>query len=295
MTNRDRRDSQARAYVVELVEASPLPPAFPDAADESAGPPPNLRGTAPRGLAVAATTFLLIVGVAAGAAWFALSGRQSGLGTNPVASGTTPVVEIPNRAAVVADDGTVLRGQLWSGDSVGIIVAPGYSDDAGDAEDVAKSLARSGHTVLFLNLRGQRPSGGLAGSAMLPADLRAAVADLKTRGVDEVYLVAFRQSATAAIVLAAEPSGLQGVAAVFAYQSYEGLDAVASAQMSTAPLLLIGAEGATGLRDSAEVLAAAAADSEALILSARPPAALSGDHFSPKVVRAVLEFVGSGR
>ncbi|NND01815.1 MAG: hypothetical protein HKN91_03430 [Acidimicrobiia bacterium] len=293
MTNRDRRDSQARAYVVELVEASPLPPPFPDAADESAGPPQNLRGGAPQGLAVAAATFLLIVGVAAGAAWFALSGRQSGLGTNAVASGTAPVAAAPNQAAVVADDGTVLRGLLWSGDSVGIIVAPGYSNDAGDAASVAESLARSGHTVLFLNVRGQRPSGGLADSEMLPADLRAAVADLETRGVDDIYLVGFRQSATAAIVLAAEPSGLKGVAAVFAYQTYEGLDAVAAAGVSTAPLLVIGAEGATGSQESAEALAAAAGDSQATILSARPPAALSSDHFSPKVVRAVLEFVRS--
>ncbi len=291
MTNRDRRDARARAYLVELVEASPLPPPFPDAADEQTGPPPNLHGAAPRGLAVAAATFLLIVGVAAGAAWFALSGRQSGLGTNPVSSGPTSVATVPNRVAVVADDQTVLRGQLWSGDGVGIIVAPGYSDDAADAEVVAESLARSGHTVLFLYPRGHRPSGGLAAADQLPADLRAAVADLLTRGVENVYVVAYRQSATAAIVLAAEPSGLDGVAAVFAYETYEGLDAVTAARMSTAPLLLIGAEGATGLRESAVALAAAAGDTAPTILSARPPAALSGDHFSPKVVRAVLEFV----
>ena len=290
MTNRDRRN-QARAYVVELVEASPLAPPFPDAADEAAGPPPNLRGAAPRGLAVAAATFLLIVGVAAGAAWFALSGRQSGLGTNPVASGTTPVTAVSNQVAVVAADDTVLRGRLWSGDQIGIIVTPGYSDDAADAGSVAESLAKSGHTVLFLNPRGQRPSGGLTSAADLPSDLRAAVADMETRGVENIYVVAFRQSATAAIVLAAEPSGLKGVAAVFPYQSYEGLDALTAAGMSTAPLLVIGAEGATGLKESAVSLAAAAGDSQATIQSERPPAALSGDHFPPKSVRAVLEFV----
>lgn len=279
--------------MVELVEASPLPPPFPDAADEEAGPPPNLRGAAPRGLAVAATTFLLIVGVAAGAAWFALSGRQSGLGTNPVASESTSAAVVATPAAFVAGDGTVLRGSLWSGDQVGIIVAPGYTDDAADAEVVAESLARSGHTVLFFHLRGQRPSGGLASSDALPADLRAAVADLLTRGVEDVYVLGYRQAATAAIVLAAEPSGLSGVAAVFAYRSYESLDAVTAARATTAPLLLIGAEGATGLRDSAEALAAATGEREATILSARPPAALSGDHFSPKIVRAVLEFVAS--
>lgn len=292
MTSRDRSDAQARAYVVELVEASPLPPPFPDAAEEAAGPPPNLRRAAPRGIAVAAATFLLIVGVAAGAAWFALSGRQSGLGTSPVASGPTSIDTVSSNVALVADDNTVLRGRLWSGNEVGIIVAPGYSDDAADAERVAASLARSGHTVLFIHLRGQRPSGGLADASELPADLRAAVADLGTRGVEEIYVVAFRQAATAAIVLAAEPSGLSGVAAVFAYESYEGMDAVSAAQVSTAPLLLIGAEGAAGLRESAEALAAASGDSRATILSARPPAALSGDHFSPKIVRTVLEFVG---
>ena len=189
-----------------------MPPPFPDAADEEAGPPPNLRREAPRGIAVAAFTFLMIVGVSAVALWFATTGRQSGLGTNPDVAGPAAVDTVATRVAVVAEDGTILRGKLWSGDDVGIIVAPGYSDDAADAELVASSLARSGHTVLFFHLRGQRPSGGLAAAAELPADLRSAVSDLKTRGVDSVYLVGYRQSATLRLPssMPASKSGIPG-------------------------------------------------------------------------------------
>ena len=127
---------------------------------------------------------------------------------------------------------------------------------------------------------------------MLPSDMRAAVADLRTRGVDTIYVVGYQQSATAAVVLAAEPSGLAGVAAVFAYETYDNLDATGAAAVSTAPLLFIGARGPNGGAESATALAAANGDSEPYILSARPPAALHSDHFSPKIVRAVLEFVG---
>ncbi len=126
---------------------------------------------------------------------------------------------------------------------------------------------------------------------MLTSDMRAVVADLRTRGVESIYLIGYEQSATAAVVLAAEPSGLEGVAAVFAYEVYEDLDARQAAAVSTAPLLFIGAEGPNGGAAGATALAEANGDSEPYILSARPPAALSSDHFGPKVVRAVLEFV----
>lgn len=275
---------------MELAEASPLPPPFPDAAHEEADPPRLSRG-APRGLAVATTSFLLVISIGAGALWFASAGHQTGLGTS-VATPEAPIVETAAaQVAIVAEDGTILRGQLWRGDATGIIVTPGYSDDAADAHQVAESLSRSGHTVMFYNLRGQRPSGGLAGAAHLPADLRAAVADMRTRGIDHIYVVGYRQSATAAVILAAEPSGLDGVAAVFAYERYQELDAAAAAEMSTAPLLFIAAEGSKGQAGSAANLAAAHGKTEPYILSERPPAALSSDHFSPKVVNAVLQFV----
>ena len=285
-----RQANEARALVVELAGMSPLAPPFPEAADEAFGPPPKQRGT-PRGIAVAATTFALIVGLAGGTWWFASSGRQTGLGTSVATPQPGPVISQATEAAVVAEDGTVLRGHLWRGDDVGIIVTPGYSDDAPDARQVAASLARSGHTVFFYNLRGQRPSGGLAGSDDLTDDLRAAVADLRTRGIERVLVIGYRQSATAAVVLAAEPSGLDGVIAVFPYETYETLDALDAAAGSTAPLLFIGAEGDKGAAVATTRLAAANGKTDPYILSARPPAALSSDHFSPKVVRAVLQFV----
>lgn len=280
--------------MVELAEASPLAPPFPAAADESGEPPANIRREAPRGIAVAASTFVLIVSLAAGAWWFASAGRQTGLGTSVAGPQPTTIETVAAQAAVVAEDGTVLRGLLWSGDEIGIVVAPGYSNDAADARQVAQSLALSGHTVLFYNLRGQRPSGGLSTPSELPGDLRAAVADLRTRGVDQVFVVGYRQSAAAAVILSAEPSGLAGVAAVFAYERYDGLEAMQAAASSTSSLLFIGAEGSNGNAQSAEILAEANGESQAYILSARPPAALSSDHFSPKVVRAVLEFVATG-
>ena len=285
-----RQADGARALVVELAGLSPLAPPFPDAADESHGPPSKQRGT-PRGIAVAAATFALIVGLAGGTWWFASAGRQTGLGTSVATPPAAPVMAQATEAAIVAEDDTVLRGQLWRGDDVGIIVTPGYSDDAADASQVAASLARSGHTVFFYNLRGQQPSGGLAGADDLTDDLRAAVADLRTRGIERIFVLGYRQSATAAVVLAAEPSRLDGVIAVFAYENYENLDAIDAAGASTAPLLFIGAEGDKGAATAATRLASANGKTDPYILSARPPAALSSDHFSPKVVRAVLQFV----
>ncbi len=291
MTRDPRPADKARALVVALAEASPLAPPFPDAADESQGPPPRPRGTS-RGIAVAASTFALIVGVAAGTWWFASSGRQTGLGTSVASPPAVAVASAAAEVAVVAEDDTVLRGQLWRGDDVGIIVTPGYSEDAPDAYQVAAALARSGHTVFFYHLRGQQSSGGFVGSSNLTDDLRAAVADLRTRGIDRIFVIGYRQSATAAVVLAAEPSGLDGVVAVFAYERYEDLDALGAAAASTAPILFIGAEGNGGAATATANLAAANGKTDPYILSARPPAALSSDHFSPKIVRAVMQFVG---
>lgn len=285
-----RQADEARALVVELAGLSPLPPPFPDAADEAHGPPPRQRGV-PRGIAVAAVTFALVVGLAGGSWWFASAGRQTGLGNTVAAPPGVPVMAPATEAAIVAEDETVLRGRLWRGDDIGIIVTPGYSDDAADAAQVAASLAGSGHTVFFYNLRGQQPSGGLADANQLTNDLRAAVADLRTRGIDQIFVVGYRQSATAAVVLAAEPSGLDGVIAVFAYESYGDLDAIDAAAASTAPILFIGADGDKGAAAAATRLATANGKTDPYILSARPPAALSSNHFSPKVVRAVLQFV----
>ncbi|MFC2177355.1 hypothetical protein ACFLRH_02940 [Actinomycetota bacterium] len=285
-----RHTDTARALVVELAGASPLAPPFPEAADEASGPPPKQRGT-PRGIVVAASTFTLIVALAGATWWFASSGRHPGLGTSVATPPAAAVVSEATEAAIVAGDDTVLRGQLWRGDDVGIIVTPGYSDDAADARQVAASLARSGHTVFFYNLRGQQPSGGRVDGNELTGDLRAAVADLRTRGIDRVFVIGYRQSATAAVVLAAEPSGLDGVIAVFAYENYEDLSAIEAADASTAPLLFIGAEGDGGAVTAATRLAAANGKTDPYILSARPPAALSSDHFSPKIVRAALQFV----
>ena len=285
-----RHADQARALVIELVGVSPLAPPFPEAADESSGPPPR-QAAAPRGIAVAGATFALIVGLAGGTWWFATSGRQTGLGTSGAAAPAALVVAAATEAAVVGEDGTVLRAQLWRGDDVGIIVAPGYSDDAADARQVAASLARSGHTVFFYNLRGQQPSGGSVGTGDLTDDLRSAVADMRTRGIDRLFVVGYRQSATAAVVLAAEPSGLDGVVAVFAYESYGDLDAIDAAGRTTAPLLFIGAEGDGGSSAATTKLAGANGKTDPYVLSARPPAALSSDHFSPKIVRAVLLLV----
>jgi hypothetical protein len=286
-----RRDATARAAVVELVEATPFPPPFPEAADE-AGPRPR-RLPARTGLGIAALTFVLIVGAGAAAWWFATTGRQTGLGTSVAGPAQPAVSPVATEIAVVAEDGVVLRGRLWIGDATGIVVAPGYSGDPTEAPRLAELLARTGHTVLYFNLRGQTPSTGAEDVAALPSDLQAALGDLRTRGVETSFVVGYRQSATAAVVLAAEEEGLDGVAAVFAYKSYEGLDATAAAASSKAPLLFIGAKGLDGGEEGAAALAAANGATEAVVLSARPPAASPADHFAPKVMRSVLEFVSS--
>ena len=287
-----RRDTAARAAIVELVEATPVAPPFPEAADESGSPPPR-RLPARTGIGIAALTFVLIVGGGAAAWWFATTGRQTGLGTSvagPAQPATTPTAA---EIAMVAEDGIVLRGRLWIGDATGIVVTPGYSGDPAEAHRLAELLARSGHTVLYFHLRGQPPSTGVPDVAALPSDLRSAVADLRTRGVETSVLVGYRQSATAAVVLAAGEPGLDGVAAVFAYESYEGLDAKAAASAGDVPLLFIGAKGLDGGEEGAAALAAANGATEVVVLSARPPAASSADHFAPKVMRSVLEFVSS--
>ena len=287
----DRTDAHTRALVVELIEASPIAPPFPDAAAEDAAPP-KVRN-AGSGIAVALATFLLVVGVAAGAFWFASQGRNGGLGTGATAADEPLPRPQSQQVAVVAGDGTVLRGSLWIGDSTGIVVVPGYSDNVGDVRLVAESLASSGHTVMFYNIRGQRPSGGLTGVNELPADLAAAISDLRTRGVDRVFVVGYHQSASAAVVLA-EQVELAGVAAVFPYAQTDSLNALDAAAEVDTPMLFVAARGTSGGEESAVALAAANGRTAPYILSARPPAALSADHFSPKVVNAVLQFVDSG-
>lgn len=143
--------------------------------------------------------------------------------------------------AIVADDGTVLRGYLWSGSSHAVILSQGFGSDASEIVELATAAHREGATVLLYENRGQGLSGGTADPALLGPDLASAIADLVTRGVESVSVASFSHAATAAIIVAADPpEQLDEVVAIFPFAQYQGLDASAFVGDVIVPLHLVG-------------------------------------------------------
>lgn len=280
---KDPMDAKLNAVVTELATSAPLAPPMP----------PLDRHGRPigRGVLVATSAFVVII-AAAGAAiamTLALTGRGVPDATSTAAMEAADGVRI----AVAADDGTPLGGFLWPGGDTGVLIIGAYGEDTAQLVPIATNANAAGATVALLDPRGHGMSGGEETPRLLVADLAAAIADLRTRGVDDVMVVGMRHSATAALVAASDPpAGLASVIAFFPFEQYQGVDAISVVADAEVPLTIVGASDPSDLGPWAGTLSRAAPPgTRGIILESLPPDAGFMDFFGPDMVRIVLEAV----
>lgn len=219
----DRYESFVSDLMEHVVTTTPELPEWPGEPDSQ---PATVRRRAR--LAVAAAAFAGVLAVGALSMFFL---RGSG----------PDVVAEPDLTEIVASDGVVLRGELWEGSDVALLVVGAYGAADGELLPIIEPLAARGFTVLTHDLRGDGVSGGSVQPGLLDEDLAAAVEYLRERA-DRVYVVAYRHAGAAALAAAgAGELAVDGLAGVFALERYLEQDALSALPDIDVPLFLIGA------------------------------------------------------
>lgn len=220
--------SDADRYLTRLMEdvaaAAPEPPDWPGERVMPLAPTPQ---PARSRMVAAVAAFGVIVGLIGVTTFLLRSGDGPAAAAVPVTIETT--------------DGVTLRGEIWEGSTVGVVLVGAYGAAPGELRPIAEPLAARGFTVLTHDLRGEGRSDGEIAPALLDDDLVDAIRLLRKRGVGEVYVAAYRHSGAAAIAAAGRgelpASGLVGL---YPLERYLEQDAVAAVGNVTIPLMLIG-------------------------------------------------------
>lgn len=227
-------DRTLRAVTVQLASAAPPAPPMPDLNAKTR--PSPIAG--PR-LAVAIAIVAIVVPLAI-AALSTTIGTREGVDAATAETGLFRAAGATD-IAVVADDGAILRGYLWQGGASGVVITQGFGSDATELVRLASAAAEEGATVLLYEARGTGQSGGDPDPLKLEPDLRSAIADLGTRGVDSISVVGFSHAGTASILLAEDPPvHVSEVVAVFPFVRYQGIDASQSIRSIRIPITLVG-------------------------------------------------------
>ncbi|HSF85596.1 MAG TPA: hypothetical protein VLG28_08080 [Acidimicrobiia bacterium] len=158
-----------------------------------------------------------------------------------VRDGGGDVAAQPSQAvSIVTPDGVALRGDLWAGSDVAVVVVGAYGAAAGELDPITEPLAALGYTVVTYDPRAQGRSGGSVEPQLLDDDLGAAVAQLRDEG-GAVYVVAYLHSGAAALAAAGEGRlDVHGLVGLFPMEQYLEQDALAAIGGVEVPLLLIG-------------------------------------------------------
>ncbi|MGI9667650.1 MAG: alpha/beta hydrolase [Acidimicrobiia bacterium] len=273
-------DTKLQSLTTELASTAPFAPPMPRLDERPR------RSMAGAGVAVGAFAAIVLVAVLSLASWSLVADRSSDVASADVytAMGASPV-------AIVADDGSALRGYLWSGSANGVLMVPAYGQGSDELLPMATSAHAEGATVLLLDPRGQGASEGDRRVDLLVADLHAAIADLQTRGVETATVVGIRHTATAAIVMATEPpETVEHVVAFFPFEQYQGLDAISVVAEASVPLTIVGASQPSDLGPWAGHLITAAPDgTTGLLLPPLPSDAVFMNHYREAMVEIVRD------
>jgi len=175
--------------------------------------------------------------------------------------------EAPKDAARIvftSEDGVELSGYLFgSGDTV-LILSHMYPADQSSWYSIARESAEKGYAVLTFDFRGYGRSGGSKDIEHIDLDLRAALEEVKARGVTSVVLVGASMGGTAALRVAAEQP-TAGVVTISAPVEFKGLSAEDAVTRVKAPKLFMAAEEDVGA-DNARALHEAALPPKDLVL-----------------------------
>lgn len=206
-------------------------------------------------------------------------------------------------------DGVRLEGKLYGRGKIGVILSHQYNSDQSSWYSFAARLADAGYLVLTYDFRGFCP-GGPAGCSSGKKDVGAAAMDLegamafmRGKGTDKLFLVGASMGGTASLAeVTAQPSGVDGVISVSSPISFEGLDANMSglAGVRTPKLFIAGKNDPAGAADAAETMYKRSSDMKQLLIvdTDQHGAFILSDQTSDagsQAEKAMLDFLGTYR
>lgn len=135
--------------------------------------------------------------------------------TASVPAGPTPLAgDGPWPVTFSAADGTSLNGIVTGQGTVGLVFAPMYPGGKEGWAAFAGVAAQKGYRSLAFDFRGHGDSHGDRDVLSAPDDLSAALALLKTNGVQQIVVIGAGPGGMAAIRLAPQDSAIRGIVVI---------------------------------------------------------------------------------
>lgn len=207
------------------------------------------------------------------------------------ATTSTSAATVPSEGVAVTfqtSDGITLEGRRFGNGEDFVVLAHMRPASMESWFDFAAILADQGYSAIAFNFRGYGNSEG--DGFAVATDVTAAYDYATELGAARVFAFGASMGGTGVLAAAADRD-LAGAASLSAPAFFEGSDAVAGAAVSTAPLLLIAAEGDTPYPADAEAVGAVRPDAGVLILTgSRHGTDLFIDH-GEELEAALLEFL----
>ena len=159
---------------------------------------------------------------------------------------------------IVVDETQVLNGFLYGDEHADIVILSHMrQNDQSAWVSFARELADHGYAALTFDFRGYGISPGSQDFGKLDDDLAAAVAFMRLRGKERIFLVGVSMGGTTSLVVAAQED-VAGVVSISSPAEFQGQNAVEAIAKISAPIYLISAEEDTAAMVSLEELRARA-------------------------------------
>lgn len=208
---------------------------------------------------------------------------------------------------ITAEDGIDLYARYWDGGDRAVLFGHDFDNptpgSAGQrapqsSESIlafSAAIAREGYTVLSMDYRGHGQSEGEYDVRASQLDLAAAYRWLADQGHDEVVMVGFAGSGTAAVVLDAESDDIDfaGIAMLFSPPQDTGLDANAVLPAIEAPMFFVGSEAGQSASWANRLEAKATNSSGVFIFDRVPSGVTFFDVFGAELAGRIAQFIAS--
>jgi pimeloyl-ACP methyl ester carboxylesterase len=171
----------------------------------------------------------------------------------------TPAAGVSEGVSFQTEDGLTIRGHLFGDGDTAVILCHMRPSDQSSWYPFAEELAAADYTALTFDFRGYGESGGEQELSKVDLDVEAALAAMRERGHERIYLVGASMGGTAALMVAAREE-VAGVVAMSAPAQFEGLDAEELIAQVSEPKLFIASEGDASAMTSLETLFEQAAE-----------------------------------
>ncbi len=206
---------------------------------------------------------------------------------------------------ITTDDGLALNAKHWPGGDTALLFGHDFDNPtpgaagrrAPQSSEVilpySSALAREGYTVLSPDFRGHGSSEGEFNVRESQSDLAAAYAWLRDAGHQEIVMIGWVGSGTAAVVLDVDRTDIEfaGIAMLFSPPQDTGLDANRVLPEIGAPMYFIGSNAGQSA-SWARRMEAKVKDSRGVYIFERVPSGLTFiDVYGGELAGRVLQFV----